>query len=378
MENTFEGVEMSDQIGIVVIGCGYWGMNYVRTFTDLPKSRVVAVCDTCDDRLKEVRQRFAVPTLTNDIDQALNLPGVDAVVVCTPASSHYTVARRCLDAGKHVLIEKPLTTSSAHAQMLIALAHARSMTFMVGHTFLYNAGIRKVKACIEQHELGELYYFYSRRTNLGPIRFDVNALWDLAPHDVSIFNYLYGALPEWVSAVGTQVLHNCREDVGFIVLGYPGNVLGHIHVSWTEPNKAREVVVVGSDKRIVFNDLDPLERVRIFEKGIASTHDTPEPSSFGEHQFSIRDGDIISPKIEVTEPLKTECSHFIDCVLNGTTPLSDGYDGLKVVRVMEAISCSVAGHGIPISLQSGRAFEEQAPVTLEIEHGVHDHASAFR
>jgi predicted dehydrogenase len=353
-------------------------MNYVRTFTELPNSRVVAVCDTCGDRLKDVQQRFAAPIAVTDVDEALNLPGVHAAVVCTPASSHYAVARCCLEARKHVLIEKPMTMSSAHAQILIALAHAQSVTFMVGHTFLYNAGIRKVKACIEQNELGELYYFYSRRTNLGPIRFDVNALWDLAPHDVSIFNYLYGALPEWVSAVGTQVLHNCREDVGFIVLGYPDNVVGHIHVSWAEPYKVREVVVVGSEKRIVFNDLDPLERVRIFEKGIAPAYIDPEPASFGEHQFSIRDGDIISPKIEVSEPLKTQCGHFIDCVLNGTAPLSDGHDGLEVVRVMEAITRSVAGHGVPIAVKSSHVLGEQAPVLLEIEHEVPEPAHSLR
>ncbi|MCB0214358.1 MAG: gfo/Idh/MocA family oxidoreductase, partial [Anaerolineae bacterium] len=211
--------------------------------------------------------------------------------------------------------------------------------------------------------LGQIYYLYARRTNLGPIRRDVNALWDLAPHDISIFNYLLDSVPEWVSAVGVKALGNCREDVGFISLGYPNGVVGHIHVSWADPNKVREVVVVGSDRRIVFDDLNALERVKIFEKGITST--SGEATSFGEFQFMIRDGDIISPRVEVNEPLKTQCIHFLECVAHNFIPFTSGQAGKEVVQVMEAIDLSLQYHGVPISVgsQNPLLLERQTPTS---------------
>jgi predicted dehydrogenase len=278
----------------------------------------------------------------------VRLDGVDAVVVCTEATTHYAVTRRCLAAGKHVLVEKPLTTTVADAEALISLAESKGVTLMVGHTFLYNAGISKIKACIDQAEVGRVYYLYARRTNLGPIRQDVNALWDLAPHDVSIFSYLLDSVPEWVSAVGAKVLRNSREDVGFISLGYRDGIIGHIHVSWADPNKVREVVVVGSDKRVVFNDLSALERVRVFEKGV-----TPAPAeavSYGEYHFLMRDGDIISPRIQVSEPLKNQSSHFLECVIGGSCPFTDGQDGLAVVQVMAAVDRSLERRGAPVEV----------------------------
>lgn len=356
---------MADQLGLLIVGCGYWGVNYVRNFTEMADTRVVALCDTRAERLDELRRRFPEPALTTDLEEALRLPGVDAVVVCTNATAHYDVARHCLEADKHVLIEKPMATSTERAQRLVDLAAARRLTLMVGHIFLYNGAVRKIKSYIDEGALGELYYLYARRTNLGPIRCDVNALWDLAPHDVSILNYLLGARPDWVSAVGTQVLHNCREDVGFIVLGYPNKVLGHVHVSWADPLKVREVVVVGSDKRIVFDDLDPLERVRIYEKGIAASPVEAEPASYSEYHFSIRDGDIISPKIDFGEPLKTQCQHFVECVRQGCQPLSDGQEGLNVVRVMEAVGRSIAQRGAPVELEWEQAEDKPARVVME-------------
>jgi len=339
---------VTDQVGVAILGCGYWGINYVRVFTELPESRVIGVCDCRTDRLRQVEPRFPDVELTTDVEDALRLEGADAVVVCTEATAHHTLARRCLEAGKHVLVEKPLTTAVADAEELMALAGSKGVTLMVGHTFLYNAGIRKVKAYIEQGEAGRIYYLYARRTNLGPIRQDVNALWDLAPHDVSIFNYLLDSGPEWVSAVGAKILRNSREDVGFISLGYHDGIVGHIHVSWADPNKVREVVVVGSDRRIVFNDLDALERVRVFEKGVALA--PPEVSSYGEYHLLMRDGDIISPRVEVSEPLKNQCSHFLECVTQGSCPLTDGREGLEVVRVMEAVDRSVERKGTPVDV----------------------------
>jgi predicted dehydrogenase len=234
------------------------------------------------------------------------------------------------------------------------LAETHHVKLMVGHTFLFNSGIRKVKDYVDRHELGHVYYLYARRTNLGPIRTDVNALWDLAPHDVSIFNFLLGAVPTWVSAVGTQVLHNGREDVGFISLGYGEGVVAHVHVSWADPHKVREVVVVGSEKRIVFNDLAVPEQVRVYEKGLA-----PAPNhsaNFGDYHFQIRDGAIISPRVEVSEPLKNQCAHFLDCVANGKRPVSGGTEGRDVVAVLEAIDRSIERHGAPVEVDLGEVY----------------------
>jgi len=287
--------------------------------------------------------------MTTQIDDAASQPDVDAVVVCTEASTHFNVTRRLLMAGKHVLVEKPLTTIAADSEKLIDLAESNSAVLMVGHTFIFNAGVRKVKEYV-QAEDGRVYYLYARRTNLGPIRRDVNALWDLAPHDIAIFNYLLDSTPQWVSAVGGKVLGNCRDDVGFISLGYPDNVLAHVHVSWADPDKAREVVVVKSDKRIVFNDLNGIEQVRVFEKGVSPVEH--EPLNYGEFRFEIRDGDIISPHIEPVEPLKHQCRHFLECVRAGTRPISSGIEGRDVVRVLEAVNRSIELKGLQVEVES--------------------------
>ena len=339
----------STQVGLAIVGCGYWGMNYVRIFNELLDSRVLAVCDQSLDRLQEVARRFPGVHLTTQIEEATSLPGVDAVVVCTEATTHYDIARRLLLAGKHILVEKPLTTTSTDAHKLIGLAESTSTVLMVGHTFIFNAGVRKVKEYVRTGD-GRVYYLYARRTNLGPIRRDVNALWDLAPHDIAIFNYLLDSTPQWVSAVGGKVLRNCREDVGFISLGYPDNVLAHVHVSWADPDKRREVVVVKSDKRIIFNDLNGIEQVRVFEKGVSPVEQ--EPLNYGEFRFEIRDGDIISPRIEPVEPLKNQCRHFLECVRSGKRPISGGVEGREVVRVLEAVNRSIESRGIQVEVET--------------------------
>jgi len=336
-------------LGVAIIGCGYWGMNYVRIFNELTDARVLAVCDQSAERLNEVARRFPGLYLTTQIDDAVSQPDVEAVVVCTEASTHFNVTRRLLMAGKHVLVEKPLTTIAADSEKLIDLAESNSAILMVGHTFIFNAGVRKVKEYV-QEDSGRVYYLYARRTNLGPIRRDVNALWDLAPHDIAIFNYLLDGTPQWVSAVGGKVLGNCRDDVGFISLGYPDNVLAHVHVSWADPDKAREVVVVKSDKRIVFNDLNGIEQVRVFEKGVSPVEH--EPLNYGEFRFEIRDGDIISPRIEPVEPLKHQCRHFLECVRTGKRPISSGVEGRDVVRVLEAVNRSTECKGLQVEIEN--------------------------
>ncbi len=340
------------RLGVAVIGCGYWGKNYVRVFGELPESRLVAICDQQPDRLQEMGKRYPGLHLSSSLDEVLALEGLDAVVVCTEPASHYSVAQACMAAGKHALVEKPLTTSLAQAEELSIIAEANSVTLMVGHTFIYNAGVRKVKEYIDQSD--HVYYLYARRTNLGPIRRDVNAVWDLATHDIAIFNYLLDEVPTWVNAVGAKVLRNCREDVGFVILGYSNGVVGHLHVSWADPNKTRETVVVCSDKRIVFNDLNSLEQVRVFEKGV-QLMESNEPSNFGEYRLHLRDGNILSPKIEATEPLKEQCRHFLHCVTTGERPITDGAAGGDVLRVLEAIDRSIRNGGTQTEVaQNGR------------------------
>jgi predicted dehydrogenase len=335
-------------IGVAVVGCGYWGANYLRVLSELPNVRVKLACDTNPVRLKSVGERFRFVEQTRHLDDVLESSLIDAVVVATPAATHYEIAEQSLQAGKHVLVEKPLTIRAQESEALVALAAELNLTLTVGHTFLYNPGIQALKRHIDEGDLGILYYMYSRRTNLGPIRRDVNALWDLAPHDISIFNYLLGVPPAWASAVGRNVLHHGQEDYGFVSVGYESGVVAHIHVSWADPNKVREVVVVGSNQRIVFDDTRLSEQLRVYEKGV--TPNPTEVSSYGEFQFSIRDGDIISPKLEMSEPLKNQCRDFIESMTSGRPPISDGHVGLEVVRVMQAIEESLAHDGAPAAI----------------------------
>jgi predicted dehydrogenase len=339
---------MTEPFRIGIVGCGYWGINYVRVFNELPGATATHACDSRVERLQLVEKRFPGTATCAGLEQLLNGCQLDAVVVATPASTHFELVRSCLEQNKHVLVEKPITTDSAEATLLTDLAKSRNLTLMVGHTFLFNAGIQATKRYLDSGAIGRLYYLHATRTNLGPIRTDVNAVWDLASHDVSIFDYLLGTTPEWVSAVGARVLGNCREDVGFITLGYPHGVVGNVHVSWADPNKVREVVVVGSEMRIVFNDLDAQERVRIFNKGVSAV--PSEAESFGEFRFLLRDGDIVSPVVESSEPLKNQAAHFMACIRDGTPARSNGVVAARVVRVMEAIDRSMQEKGAPVKV----------------------------
>ncbi|MDX9863691.1 MAG: Gfo/Idh/MocA family oxidoreductase [Anaerolineaceae bacterium] len=335
--------------GFAVIGSGYWGMNYVRLLSQMPETELIAVCDQAQDRLDVISQRFPKAALYQEIAPILADKEIEAVVVCTNPASHFEVAKQLLMAGKHVLVEKPMTLTAATSGELVKIAKEKKLTLMVGHIFLYHPAVDKVKSYIESGDLGEMHYMYAQRTNLGPIREDVNALWDLAPHDVSIFNHLMDANPVWVSAVGTRFLRGHVEDAGFIVLGYENGTVCNIHVSWADPHKVREVVVVGSKQRISFNDTSPDEKVRVFEKGVAAS--ATAYSDFGEYQLMIRDGDVISPKIPFEEPLKNEVLHFIGCKQTGKQPRSDGMSGMVVVKVMEAVNESVRNNGAPVYLK---------------------------
>jgi len=335
-------------VNVAIIGCGYWGINYVRVFSETRDSKIVLVCDVNEDRLRAVRERYQLVGTTTNWEEVLTNRWVDAAVIATPANTHFQVAEKCLLSGKHVLVEKPIATRVDHAESLVQIAEKQGLVLMVGHTFLYNSGIRKVKELMSSDNFGKVYYLHAARTNMGPIRDDVNALWDLASHDVAILNYLLDAQPQWVSAVGSKIFGNERADVGFSTLNYPGGVIANIHSSWLDPNKVREVVVVGSKQRIVFDDLKNVERVRIFEKGVAPAE--MEAESFGEFRLLVRDGDIVSPWIETSEPLRNLGAHFLQCVTSGTRPLTDGINGLEVVRVMSAIDESLTQSGAPVKV----------------------------
>jgi len=335
-------------VNIAVVGCGYWGVNYVRVLSELPAATLRGVCDKDGGRLNEIVRRFQPRYTWSDIHDVLNDDLVEAVVVATPSSTHYQLVAECLKAGKHVLVEKPLALSVEEAAALVDASRAAGRCLMVAHTFLYNPGVQALKRYVDDEAFGPVYYLLSRRTHLGLIRSDVNAIWDLVPHDASIFTYLLGRLPVTVSAVGGRFLHPTKDDVGFITLTYPGGTIGNVQASWIDSNKVREVVVVGGLQRIVFDDLNNLEKIKIFEKGVAISGDV---NSFGEFQLLLRDGNIMSPKVETSEPLKNQCQHFLECITSGQEPLSGGAAGLDVVRIMVAIDRSLRGGGIPVPVE---------------------------
>lgn len=343
----YEG-KMKKPLKFVVIGSGYWGINYVRLLSHCPGISLIAICEESDNRIIEVRERFPDVRIIKDFSDLLD-EDFDAAVVATNPDGHYELTKRLLERGKHVLVEKPITTRSSEAQELMALSREKNLVLMVGHIFLYNSGVRKVKEYIDSGRLGKLYYLYSQRTNLGPIRDDVNAVWDLAPHDIAIFNYLLGSAPEWVSGVGSSFLKPKRSDVGFLTLGYSKDIIGNIHVSWADPNKERKVVVVGSKGRIVFDDISQQQKVIVYKKGVAASSSL-NAVGFGAHQVASRNGDIFIPEMEIGEPLKQQMEHFFDCVMNNKQPISDGINGYEVVKILESVDESMIKNGTPVEV----------------------------
>ncbi|MHB8895196.1 MAG: Gfo/Idh/MocA family protein [Candidatus Geothermincolia bacterium] len=337
-----------EETGLSVIGLGHWGPHYVRIFSQLPGCKVVSCCDVNRDRVREIADAFPNVRVTTDPDEVFASSDTSAVVVATPASTHFDVAMKCIESGKDLLVEKPLALTSAHCATLVEAAKESGAVLMVGHTFIYNAGVRKIKDIADAGDLGRIYYLLFTRTHLGLIREDVSAIWDLAPHDISIASYVLGKRPEGVSAVGSAFLKDGRQDVAFVNIFYPDDVVANIHVSWIDSNKERRVTVVGSDRRVVFDDLNNLETVKIFEKGVSVEKPV---SNFGEFRLLLRDGDIISPKIEPSEPLKNMCRHFLDCLVTREDPITDGASGFQTVKVIEAIEQSLARKGCYVPIE---------------------------
>jgi len=321
-------------IALGMIGLGHWGPNYLRVFKMLPEAAVLAAADPDRSRLRALGPFYPEAKFGRDYHAVLNDPAIQAVVIATPSSTHYALAREALLKGKDVLCEKPLALSSRQCQQLIRTARARKRILMVAHIFMYNPGILKIKEYLDADQVGKVYYLMAIRTNLGPVRKDVNVVFDLAAHDVSIFNFLLNARPTRVTASGASFLQPGREDFCFATLHYPRGVLGHLHLSWLTPKKQREILVVGSRRMITWDDLDPLDPVKVHDRGSA---EEPFYYDYGEFQRMARVSDVHLPSISAEEPLLLQSRHFLQCVRTRSRPLSDGRNGREVIQILEQI-----------------------------------------
>lgn len=315
-----------------VIGCGHWGKNYVRLFSSLPGAELSAVADKDEGKRRAMAATQPAVRVFGDIEDLIASGLCDAVVVATIASTHYQIADAALDAGLDLLVEKPFTLETSEALALAEKAERLGRVLMVAHTFLFNPSVRQMKRYLEDGTIGEVYYAKARRTHLGLVRHDVNAIWDLAPHDISMFLYLFDESPATVQAVGRRVLGNCREDAAFINLVFPSGIIANICVSWADANKERLVDISGSQARVLFDDLNVQEPIRIFHRGI-SVESPPNPT-FGEFKYLLRDGDIVSPKIEFQEPLRVLCEAFLEAIERRVVALSDARFGAEVVHTL--------------------------------------------
>ncbi len=315
-----------------VIGCGYWGPNLIRNFMQINESDVKMVSDLDDKRLKHVKTNYNTIQTTKNYKEILENPEIDIIAVATPVWLHHKMGIEALNAGKHVFIEKPLASSVKEADDLVKVAEKQNKKLMVGHTFLYTSAVRKMKEVIDSGELGEIYYINTQRLNLGLFQQDINVIWDLAPHDISIILHLLGREPESVQFVGASHINPSIEDVAILTMKFSKDVIAFVQSSWLDPDKVRKITVVGSKKMMVYDDVEPAEKIRIYDKGV----EKPEHyDTYAEFPYSYKYGDTLIPRLGGSEPLREELSHFLDCIANDKKPLSDGYNGLQVVKVLE-------------------------------------------
>ncbi len=332
-------------IGIGVIGCGHWGPNHIRVFSEIAGCQVIACADLNTDRLDRIKSRFAHIETTTHHRAILDDERIDAVVICTPTVTHAAIAGEALRAGKHVLIEKPICIDPVDANVLGELAEDHDRILMVGHIFAFNNGVRKLRDMIHSGELGRVQYLDAVRTNLGPIRGDVNALYDLATHDISIFNYLLDASPVRVTASGRCITQQNIEDVCFATFEYPDGTVGHIHVSWLNPRKVRTLTVIGDEKMAHWDDVNPFDTLRVYDKGI---DEHPSYDSFGEFQYMLRSGDVHIPAYQRPEPLIKQAEAFRDSIIRGDVMGPDYRDGMAVARALQAANESMRQAGAPV------------------------------
>ena len=334
-------------INIGVIGCGYWGPNHIRNFHALSNCNMLVCCDKDANRLEHMKGLYPAIETTNATEDLFRDNRLDAIVIATPVFAHYELAKKTLESGKHVLVEKPMTDSVETSLSLIRLAREMNRVLMVGHTFEYTAAVNKVKEIMDSGELGEPLYVSSTRRNLGLFQPDINVAWDLAPHDISIITYLLGEIPVSVNCQGKSHYKKDIEDVATMTLNYTNGVIAFIHSSWLDPNKVRKTTIVGSKKMLLYNDVETQEKIKIYDKGVDAP---PHYDTYADFQFSYRYGDIYSPRLEDYEPLREQSKHFLECIERGSQPRSCGYSGLRVVSVLEAASQSLkkGGQAVPV------------------------------
>jgi predicted dehydrogenase len=333
---------MDSAINVAVIGCGYWGPNLIRNLRQLPDCSVKTICDLDEGRLEHMRSLYPEAVTTSDHKDIMEDASITAVAVATQVDLHYSLAKEALEAGKHVFIEKPMTSSSAHSRELVEIADKKGLTLMTGHTFIYSSPVRHIKEIVDSGELGEIYYISSRRLNLGLFQRDINVTWDLAPHDISIILYLFGKTPRSVNCQGKAHINPDIEDVTNLSLNFGDGGFAIIHSSWLDPNKVREMIIVGSKKMLVYDDTEPLEKIKIYDKRVEAP---PHYDDFAGFTYSYHYGDMHVPYINQVEPLKTEMDHFLDCIRTGSDPMSSGRDGHYVVQILEAANESLRNGG---------------------------------
>jgi predicted dehydrogenase len=343
-EQGCEANRLENVIRVGIIGYGYWGPNIVRCFHGLAHCKIVAVCDEKPTAIMRVLASYPGVEVTNDPRDIFTSTAIDAVAIVTPVTTHYELARLCLENGKHVFVEKPFTATIAQAEELIRLAEQKQLKIMVDHTFLFTGAVRKMKELIDQRILGALYYYDSIRVNLGPFRHDVNVIWDLAPHDLSVMHYLIEERPAAVVATGASYV-NGQEDMAYITVYFPSNIIAHINVNWLSPVKVRTTRLVGEQRMLVWNELEADEKIKVYDKGISVTND-----GVYDLLVSYRAGDMWAPKIDQTEALKLEAQYFVDCILHDKKPFNDGEAGLQVVQLLEAANLSLRKRGQLINL----------------------------
>lgn len=339
-------------INVGIVGFGYWGPNVARNFNMTPGARVVAISDADEKSLQRAAASYPGIRTERECDRLICSKDIDVVAIVTPVSSHFDIARKALANGKHIFIEKPFTASVAEAEKLIELAERRNLKIMVDHTFLFTGAVKKIKELIDDGILGDLYYFDSIRVNLGLFQKDVNVVWDLAPHDLSIMDHLLRMEPVAVTATGIAHFRNDLEDVAYITIYFPGNVIAHLNVNWLSPVKIRTTLIGGQKKMLVWNDLVSDEKIRVYDKGVDgldSLNMEPKEKAYG-LRLSYRSGDMWAPRVTQVEALQGETSYFIDCINNNVIPKNDGHAGLRVVRILEAIKKSLAGGGVLVRL----------------------------
>lgn len=334
-------------IRVAQIGCGYWGQNLIRNFWEIEGAEVVMACDSDEKALARMRRRYPAIQLGSTFLQALESPEVDAVVLATPVSTHYDFAKRALLAGKHVLVEKPIATTSVQVIDLIETAASQGKTLMVDHTFLYTAAVRRMKSLIDAGELGELLYFDSVRINLGLVQSDSNVLWDLGPHDFSIMDYLLGEEPVSVTAIGVKHLRTPYENIAYVTAQFESNLIAHFHLNWLAPVKVRRTLVGGSQKMLVYDDMENTEKIKIYDRGVSQNHD---PANRERLLTSYRNGDSLAPNLDTTEAIRVMANEFVASIRENRPPLSDGYSGLRVVRLLEAAQRSIRQEGRQVLL----------------------------